>query len=86
MKAPRKRSAFAFRFSVKFLDSLPQLVDAFGAAFYGGLLRARVAAGDGFFAAFTQAALKRIPASTDTDGTVTDHYCIGTSRNRAVRR
>jgi hypothetical protein len=42
-------------------------------AFDGGLARARIASGNGFFPALAQATLETIPAATDSNRAVADY-------------
>jgi hypothetical protein len=66
------------------LHRLSQCIGAFGAAFDGGLARARIASGNGFFPAFAQATLESIPAATDSNRAIADYDRIGSSRHGAV--
>src|SRR5205814_87751 len=68
------------------LDCLAQRIDAFGAALDRRFSAARLAASDGFFAAFAQATLEGIPAPADTDCAVADHDRISSGGYSPFRR
>lgn len=85
-KAPSNRLRLrVLRVGHRFLDSLAKRIDVFGTEPDGGFPAAGTALRDGFFAAFAQAALKSIPAPSNSDRAVADYDRIGSRWHHSVR-
>src|SRR6266576_2728379 len=67
---PSKQTSVSTRSS----DCLAQCIDALGTTLQGRLPGARVALGHNLFSTFAETALKCVPASTNPNRAVADHY------------